>query len=59
MFESNSKSVVTWVANLSSTRLVFRFSVRWCISHISRFDNEPTDMLTKMGLEGLNFKEFV
>lgn len=33
--------------------------ILWFISHISRSDNDATDVLTRMRSGGLNFTEFV
>lgn len=60
MFESDSKLVVVWVVNHSSTSWdfynlfrdcsnVFGSAIRWSIVHIDRIGNDAADVLDRIG----------
>lgn len=71
MFESNSKSVVSWsVANSSSAPwqfqntlrecyCVFGFGITWTLSHIGRAGNSVVNFLVRMRSGGSNFMKFL
>lgn len=70
MFESDSTSIVAWVADPSLAPWQFHNSlhkccnvlgsnITWSIRHINRTCNDATDVLARMGLQGTSFVEFV
>lgn len=70
VFESNCQSVVAWVADplsaawnfhttLRECCLVFGTEISWSPSHIDILENEATNVLARIGLDDINFIEFM